>query len=364
MAEQVVNPEHVTESLSQSIDHSISKENIVSEHTLTNQGIVYKKTLGTYFVRTNTETVVCSISSKLRRELVYPIADPAGFRRRVMDVEDIHVVDPVAVGDEVVFSEAVSGDSTRAGMISEVLPRRNKLTRQAAGRKPLEQVVVANVDQVVAVFAAAQPKPKWGLLDRYLASAEACEIPPVIAITKSDLVSGKRAEREVLEEVENYRAMGYPVIVTSTVNNTGLDEFTALVNGRVSVFVGMSGVGKTSLLNALQPGLGLRVNAINTEIDKGRHTTTHLEMFALDTGGGIIDTPGMKVFGLWNIEPEDIALLFPDIRPYVGRCKFGLKCQHEHEPGCAVTQAVARGNISQRRYESYLYIRENPQVGD
>jgi ribosome biogenesis GTPase len=360
-----VQPSRDINPTSSKIENQQSKGHPTLTTHASNQGVVFKKTLGTYYVNVDGETVVCSISTKLRRELIYPIADPAGFRHRVMDVEDIKMVDPVAVGDQVVFAEAVSGDSAaRSGMITEVLPRRNKLTRQAPGKKPLEQVVVANVDQVVAVFAAAQPKPKWNMLDRYLASAEACQIPAVICLNKVDLVEGKRPMLEIVQEAEGYRAMGYRVILTSAHTSVGIEEFRSVIGGRTSVFVGMSGVGKTSLLNSLQPGLGLRVHTINTDLDKGRHTTTHLEMFALDSGGGIIDTPGMKVFGLWNIAPEDIALLYPDLRPYVGTCKFGLDCAHEHEPGCAIRSAVESGKISPRRYESYLHLREHPLAED
>lgn len=322
-----------------------------------NQGIIFKKSTGTYYVNAAGETVVCSISATLRKQLVYPIADPSSLRRRVQDVHDIKLVDPVAVGDVVTFTDTESGDDTRAGRIDTILPRKNKLTRQYPGKKPLEQVIVANIDQTVAVFAAAQPKPKWNLLDRYLASAEASEVPAVIAITKFDLVRGKRAESAILEAVEMYRDMGYPVLLTSAEDGIGIDAFRDIAVGRISVFVGKSGVGKTSLLNALQPDLGLKVSAINTTIDKGRHTTTHLELFYLDAGGAVVDTPGMKQFGLWNVIPEDLPDFFVEMRPYIGECRFGLSCQHDHEPGCAIKQAVENGHISEQRYASFLALR-------
>jgi ribosome biogenesis GTPase len=318
-------------------------------------GIVYKKSTGTYSVNVNGQTIVCSISSLLRRELIYPMYRESKpiHMQKVMDVAEIHAVDPVAVGDQVSFVDA--GDGT--GMITDVLPRRNKLTRRTPGPKPLEQVIVANVDQVIPVIAAAQPKPKWGMLDRYLASAKACEIPALICITKLDALRGKH-EAEVMEVIEDYQHIGYPVVLTSAADGTGVEEFKAALQGRTSVFVGMSGVGKTTLLNAIQPGLGLKVGEINTVIDKGRHTTTSLEMFPLDFGGGVVDTPGMKVFGFWDVDAEDVALLFAEMAAYVGQCRFGLNCRHDHEPGCAIKQAVEAGTISQRRYESYLYIRE------
>jgi ribosome biogenesis GTPase / thiamine phosphate phosphatase len=319
-------------------------------------GIVYKKSTGTYHVSVNGQTIVCSISSLLRRELHYPMhmESKPKYLQHVWEVEDIHAVDPVAVGDRVVFTDADDG----TGMITEVMPRTNKLTRRTPGPKPLEQVIVANVDQVIPVIAAAQPKPKWGMMDRYLASAAACEIPAVICITKLDAIKGKRGEREVIEVIEDYQRIGYRVIVTSAADGMGIEDVKSALHERVSVFIGMSGVGKTTLLNAVQPGLGLRVSEINLNIDKGRHTTTHLQMFPLDSGGGVVDTPGMKVFGFWDVEAEDVALLFAEMAQYVGQCRFGLNCRHDHEPACAIKEAVEAGDISQRRYESYLYIRD------
>lgn len=322
-----------------------------------NTGIVFRKLLGTYMVMTESGAVItCSISSRLRKHLIYPTRDRSslGFLK-VVDVEDIQLVDPVAIGDQVVFVDA-GHDS---GMITEILPRKSKLTRRAAGTKPLEQVIVANADQMVAVMAAAQPKPNWHLLDRYIASAEACELPALICLTKIDLVRGKKQEREILRISEEYAAMGYDVLLTSASTGEALNELRAALAGKLSVFIGKSGVGKTTLLNALQPQLGLRVGEINTQVDKGRHTTTHLEMFPLDTGGYIVDTPGMKQFGLWAIEPEDVPELYRDIASHAGRCKFGADCTHSHEPGCAIKQAIERGAISRRRYESYLYLRDH-----
>lgn len=325
------------------------------EHT----SIVYKKSTGIYTLKTpGGDMVTCSISSRLRKRLIYPSRDPSSLGYyAVVDVGAIEMVDPVAIGDEVIFTPG-QGDSP-TGMITEIMPRRAKLTRQAAGEKPLEQVIAANVDQVLIVTAAAQPKPRWGLVDRYLVAAEADELDAVICITKLDLVR-RKAMDSLLEVVGDYRRMGYKVLLTSSVDASvapdDLDAVRGLLKDRVSVLVGMSGVGKTTLLNAVQPELGLRVGEINVNIEKGRHTTTHLEMFPLDFGGSIIDTPGMKIFGLWKIEPEDIAYLFPDMAPHATRCKFGASCTHSHEPRCAVKAAVEAGEISQRRYESYLYL--------
>jgi len=314
-----------------------------------NTGKVIKKVKGRYWVKSAGRTFICTISAKLRKVLVYPEADPSSRRPTVDRVEDIKKVDPVAVGDEVAWRD--SGDGT--GVITTVLPRRNKLSRKAAGCRPLEQVIVSNLDQMVAVVSAAQPPPKWGLVDRYLGDAELLEIPALISFTKMDLVD----EAEFREEVEIYRDLGYALLFNSAITGVGLPELEAALKDKVSVFVGKSGVGKTSLLNAVQPDLGLAVKETSAKTGKGKHATSHLEMFELGFGGFVVDTPGMRELGLWQAGDTDIAWLFREMRPYVGQCKFGTSCAHSHEPGCAVKAAVEAGKISERRYRSFLRIR-------
>ncbi|MDX2160195.1 MAG: ribosome small subunit-dependent GTPase A [bacterium] len=318
------------------------------------EGVVTKKLLGTYIVESDGETVTCNLSSKLRKVLVMPEADPTSIPRyEVMAVKDIRTVDPVAIGDRVRFTPSVPN-----GLITDVLPRRNKLSRLAEGRKQLEQVIVANVDQMVAVFAAAQPEPRWNLLDRYLVTAEAADIPAVICITKLDLCEADGTADDVMEAVERYRLLGYPVYLTSAARGEGIEEVRELLRDRTSVMIGRSGVGKTSLLNALQPDLGLKVGTVSKKLKEGKHTTTHLEMMPLDFGGALIDTPGMREFHIWNPDDEDTALFFREMRPYVGRCKFGIDCTHAHEPGCAIRAAVENGQVSQARYHSYLRLHD------
>lgn len=312
-------------------------------------GPVFRKSLGCYYVHLNGREIACTISSKLRKELVYPTANASSRRRRVDNVKKISVVDPVTIGDEVAFLD--SGDGT--GVIKEVHVRRNMLSRPAPGSHR-EQVIVTNVDQIVVVCAAAKPKTNWNLLDRYLVSTEAAGIPSLICLTKSDLAKDNLA----LDERAVYDAAGYRTIVSSAITGEGIEDVKECLKGRLSVFVGNSGVGKTTLLNSIQPDLCLRVNEVSSVTGKGKHTTTHLEMFALDFGGAIIDTPGMREFGLWNIRADMLDTLFPEMRPYLGHCRFGGKCTHTHEPDCTIQQRVALGEISERRYRNYVNLRQ------
>ena len=317
-------------------------------------GVVFRKTLGHYTVQADGRDIDCVLSSLIHKQLIFPTADPTSLRHTVQEVREINHVDPVAVGDRVRYTDAGEG----RGMILEILPRESKLSRPAPvpGARLFEQVIVANADLVLPVFSVANPTPKWGLLDRYLVSAEAADLPSQIVINKLDL-AWKNPGLD--EEIEVYRRIGYPVLLVSAVTGEGIEELKQALQGKLSVMVGKSGVGKTSLLNAIQPGLGQRVRAVGKgEIGKGRHTTTHLEMFALDFGGALVDTPGIREFGLWDIAAEDLAYLFPEMAEYVGLCKFGLSCRHDREPGCAVRKAVMSGAISPYRYQSYMRLRE------
>ncbi len=327
-----------------------------SDHIVYDQGVVVKKSIGYYGVHVDGRIVSCTLATRLRKELVYSTSDPRAARRAVKEIRINEHVDPVAIGDEVRFIEMPDG----ASQIVEVLPRRNQLSRRTAvpmpGAHSFEQVIAANVDQVVPVFAAAEPPPRWNMLDRYLVSAESMDLPVEVVITKLDLV--KARDDELRDAVEEYRRIGYSLMGTSTVTGEGLAELKQALSGRVSVLLGKSGVGKTSLLNALQPGLGLRVGQVSQLTGKGRHTTSYLEMFLLEFGGAIVDTPGVREFGMWDLDRDDLALFFPEMRPFVGRCRFGLDCQHDNEPGCAIRKAVTAGQVSPRRYQSYMKLKE------
>ena len=307
-----------------------------THHATSNRGVIIRKSRSSYLIRSGNACIEGTLSNRLRSESV---SDVTGL---------------IAVGDEVLWNEAAQ--------ITEVLPRRNRLSRRSAVPMPggyaHEQILIANVDQVVPVFAAAHPRPAWNLLDRFLVSAESAEIPALICLTKMDRVEGAQ-QQEIEAIADEYRAIGYEVVLTSTVTGRGLDELKARLHNRLSALVGKSGVGKTSLLNALEPGLGLRVQSTSKATGKGRHTTSSAEIFELGFGGAIVDTPGIREFGLWDVMDTDLAWFFPEMRPFLGCCKFRMDCHHDEEPGCAVRKAVVDGLISPYRYQSYLKMRED-----
>ncbi len=261
--------------------------------------------------------------------------------------------DLVALGDRVVVQLVDEG----RGVIEEIEPRERSLSRRAPGGE-VEQVLVANPDQAIFVFACADPDPNFRMLDRMLVSAEEQEIPAVICANKIDLVVVADARREFGE----YQEIGYRVYYTSAKTGRGVSRLRKALRDKLSVFAGPSGAGKSSLLNAIQPGLGLRTGEISDATGKGIHTTVYPHLLALDEGGYVADTPGLKAFALWDIEAEELDGYFPEFRPLVSECAFS-DCTHTHEPECAIKQAVEDGRISPERYESYLRIREGEEVG-
>lgn len=260
---------------------------------------------------------------------------------KTLSTDQRHVV---AAGDLVWVRPEGKSD----GIIERVEPRSGVLSRTSRGR---QHVLVTNVDQLIIVTSAAQPRLKPNLLDRYLVTAEKTRIEPIICINKVDLVS--RADLEPLIGV--YSQLGYRILQVSATQGWGISALKQLVGGRSSAFTGQSGVGKSSLLNSIEPGLGLRVQEVSEESEKGKHTTTTAELIPLSAGGFVIDTPGIRQFQLWDVIPEEVAGFYRDLRPYVSHCRYP-DCTHTHEEPCAVKDAVADGFIDARRYESYLQI--------
>jgi ribosome biogenesis GTPase len=247
----------------------------------------------------------------------------------------------------------VSLQQDGTGSIEAVEERKRALIRSApTARGDYKQVFLANPDQIVLVFSVSQPEPRLRMLDRFLVICEQQQIPVVIAANKVDLIGEDKARQ--LFSV--YDDLGYPVLYTSATEEKSIDALRDALTGKLSGLVGPSGVGKSSLLNAVQPKLGLAVSHVSESTSKGRHTTVVRRLFPLDQGGFVADLPGIRMLSLWDIEPEELDGYFPELSELVADCQFS-DCTHVDEPGCAVKEAVEEGSVSPQRYESYLRMR-------
>lgn len=303
------------------------------------QGLVIRNTGSFYQVKTSDgEIVNCRIKGKFR-------------------IQGIKSTNPVAVGDYVIFSVTPEGE----GLISEIAERKNYVVRRPANLSKQRHIIAANVDQALLIVTVNYPETSTTFIDRFLATCEAYRVPAKIIINKKDLYS-----EEELEYMRNlmflYEQIGYQCFAVSALTGDGVDNVRELLTGRVSLLSGNSGVGKSSLINAVCPDFKAKTGEISEIHNKGMHTTTFSEMFELDEGTYLIDTPGIKGFGTIDFEKEEVGHFFPEIFRISKDCRFG-NCTHVHEPGCAVIKAVEESFISQSRYNSYLSVMEDCDAG-
>jgi ribosome biogenesis GTPase len=344
-------------------------------------GLVIGSTHGIFDVALQQETLRCTLRGKLRKpqfqlEHTSTSLSRKGFSKffhfnrtntpqRSAPAKAVAVADPpeeeatsplrICVGDIV----RVTRIDAKTGVIEEALPRRNKMSR-GAPESGNEQIMLANLDQVIIVFAVREPEPHFGMLDRYLAIAEHNHITPIICLNKMDLGCPK----DVAEAAKLYARLGYRVLGTSTITGECLDTLTGILRDKISLLTGPSGVGKSSLLNALEPGFSQRTAAISEATGKGRHTTTSVRLFPLSFGGWLADSAGIRELALWSIPTKDLAACFVEMRPYLGKCEFE-DCTHtENEEGCAIRRARKQGKIRIARYRSYLQLRAEAEEAE
>ncbi len=273
----------------------------------------------------------------------------------IFKIDEITSTNPVAVGDEVEI--VPEQDADRTAMITEILPRRNYITRQAPSHRMHHHIVAANLDQSIMFATLKEPRTSQGFIDRFLVTCEAYHVPAIIIFNKLDIYRKKEMDRlEMLTEV--YTKIGYRVIGISVLENTGLEELKDLLKDKTTLMSGHSGVGKSSFINHLFPAFDLKTQDVSGWSGKGMHTTTFAEMFDLPGGGRVIDTPGMREFGIVEISRQELSHYFPEMRVLLGDCQFN-NCLHINEPGCAIKKAVEDGRIDAERYVSYWNILES-----
>lgn len=301
------------------------------------EGIVRRSTGSWYEVKTSTGDVIpCRLKGKFK-------------------IKGLKVTNPIAVGDIVLFELENSEEKT--GIISDIKSRKNYIIRQSVHKTAHGHLIACNLDQAVLISTVKYPKTSLGFIDRFLVAAESFRIPAIVLFNKIDLLDNEEEENlEVLMDL--YERLGYQCLPISALHNINLDKVRALLEGKISLVSGHSGVGKSQLINTLIPDLDLATSEISAFANKGVHTTTFAEMFDVNDATQLIDTPGIKELGLMEMEETEISHYFPEMRALLGECKFN-NCIHINEPKCAVKEAVMEGHLSESRYMSYLSMLEN-----
>jgi ribosome biogenesis GTPase len=319
-------------------------------------GIVLSGAHGIYEIYTDQGTLRCTLRGKLKKAFAQAArarpsrgkASAPAARHQRSEQEPATLPSRLSVGDRV----RVRRLDAETGLIEEILPRESELARRDVGSKEgnaRAQTLLANLDQVVIVFATTQPEPHFGMLDRYLAICEHAELRPIICINKVDLPHDPQVE----EAIKRYQGLGYTVLRTSCATGEGIEQLRELLKDHITLFTGPSGVGKSSLVNALEPGMAVRTGMVSAATGKGRHTTTSSQLYPLSSGGWLADSAGIRALAAWNIPQEELASCFVEFRPYLGEC-FYSDCLHVDEENCAIRQAVKDGLIDERRYQSYV----------
>jgi ribosome biogenesis GTPase len=303
------------------------------------QATVYKSTGSWYVVKTSTGEI---FQSRMK-----------GIFKRDGDITSTN---PIAVGDVVEIAPDDSDANAKNAMITDIGPRKNYIVRSSPHGKNKKHIVAANMDQAVLVCTVKEPRTSQGFIDRFLVTAAAYHIPVILVFNKKDLHKEKEIEKYAAME-ELYTAIGYQVMLISATSGDGVDDVKALLKDKTTLMAGHSGVGKSSLINVLMPGLDLKTKAVSGWSGKGLHTTTSAEMYDLPFGGCLIDTPGVREFGIVDIPKAELSHYFLDMQPYISKCQFN-NCLHINEPGCAVKAAVEEGEIDVDRYVSYATILE------
>tara|TARA_R110002096_G_scaffold434837_1_gene658311 strand:- start:372 stop:1295 length:924 start_codon:yes stop_codon:yes gene_type:complete len=287
--------------------------------------------------------------------LWYVVADNSGVEyncrlKGKFKLQDKKITNPIAVGDFVTIQ--ADNANSESWIIDDIHPRKNYIVRKSPKKKGFSHIIATNMDQAVLIATLATPKTSFGFIDRFLVTAEAFRIPAIIVFNKKDLLD-KEDIKELEDKMMEYQVIGYDSYMVSVLENEGMDDFKSILFNKTTLLSGHSGVGKSTIINSLVPEAHQKISEISDSSNKGIHTTTFAERFSIDNTTHVIDTPGIKELGLAEIEKEELAHYFPELRNLFGSCKFH-NCSHTHEPGCAIEEAYKTGRISQTRYDSYI----------